>query len=193
LDKLEKTPTDSTVALTNAKLKAEAQVPSILVTAGKLNVTKLHLEQAKFLERTLTVMRKLLGPDAPSVCRIENSLIDAYLGMHNLPAVRPLLQHICAVSEKDADAQPEGYVRALTRLGQFDLDQSELKLAEPELKKALELGTEKKVNKELLVLVMRSWSDVLNQTNHKKESQEMLKKADALEKTATDIPPGDKP
>ena len=193
LDKLEKTPTDSTVALTNAKLKAEAQVPSILVTAGKLNVTKLHLEQAKFLERTLTVMRKLLGPDAPSVCRIENSLIDAYLGMHNLPAVRPLLQHICAVSEKDADAQPEGYVRALTRLGQFDLDQSELKLAEPELKKALELGTEKKVNKELLVLVMRSWSDVLNQTNHKKESQEILKKADALEKTATDIPPGDKP
>ncbi|HNB22902.1 MAG TPA: serine/threonine-protein kinase [Candidatus Melainabacteria bacterium] len=193
LDRLASTPTDSTVALTNAKLRAEAQVPSILVTAGKLNVTKLHLEQSKFLERTLEVMRKLLGPDSPSVCRIENSLIDAYLGLHDLPSVRPLLLHICTVSAKDADSKPDGYVRALTRLGQFDLDQSQVKLAEPELKKALELGTKKKVSKDLQVLVMRSWSDVLNQTNHKSEANAILKQADALEKTETDIPPTDKP
>ncbi len=193
LKRLETVPTNSSVAQTNARLRAEAEVPSILVTAGKLNARKLHLEQSKFLEKALRVMRKLLGPDSPSVCRIEGSLADAHLGLRNFPTVRPLLLHICSVSEKQLDSKPEEYIRALARLGQFDLDQSQLKLAEPELKKALDLGTEKKVPKELQVLLMRSWADVLNQTNRQKESQDILKKADALERTATDIPASEKP
>ncbi len=193
LRKLEIIPTDSAVAATNAKLRAEAEVPSILVTAGKLNARKLHLEQVKFLEKALEVERKLLGPDSPSVARIEGSLIDGYLALRNFPAVRPILLHICSVTEKDLATKPEDYIRALARLGQFDLDQSRLNDAEPELKKALDLGTEKKVSKELQVLLMRSWADVLNQTNKQKESQDILKKADALEKTATDIPVSEKP
>ncbi len=188
LKKLENIPTDSAVALTSAKLRAEAEVPSILVTAGRLNARKLYLEQAKFLEKALEVERKLLGPDSTSVARIEGSLIDAYQGLRNFPAVRPLLLHICSVSEKELDTKPEEYIRTLARLGQFDLDQSQLKLAEPELKKALDLGKKQKVSKELQVLLMRSWADVLNQTNRQKESQEILKQANALEKTATDIP-----
>lgn len=192
LKRLETFPTNSSVAQTNAKLRAEAEVPSILVTAGKLNARKLHLEQSKFLEKSLDVMRRLLGPDSPSVCRIEGSLCDAYLGMRNIPPVRPLLVHICSVTEKQLDTKPEDYIRALARLGQFDLDQSRLKDAESELKKALDLGTEKKVSKDLQVLLMRSWADVLNQTNRQKESQEISKKADELEKTATDIPASEK-
>ncbi|MCC7531490.1 MAG: serine/threonine protein kinase [Candidatus Melainabacteria bacterium] len=188
LKKLETFPTDSAVAATNAKLRAEAEVPSILVTAGKLNARKLHLEQARFLEKALEVERKLLGADSPSVCKIEGSLIDGYISLRNFPAVRPLLLHICSVTEKELDTSPEDYIRALARLGQFDLDQSRLKEAESELKKALDLVKEKKVNKELQVLLMRSWADILNQTNRQKESQETLKKADALEKTATDLP-----
>jgi tRNA A-37 threonylcarbamoyl transferase component Bud32 len=188
LKKLEAVPTNSTVAQTNAKLRAEAEVPSILVTAAKLNARKLHLEQAKFLERSLEVMRKLLGADSPSVARIENSLCDAYLALRNFPAVRPLLVHICAVTERNIESNPTEYIRALARLGQFDLDQSQIKLAEAELKKALDLGKQKKVSKDLQVLLMRSWADVLNQTKRQKESQEILKQADILEKTATDMP-----
>jgi len=188
LKKLEAVPTNSAVAQTNAKLRAEAEVPSILVTGAKLNARKLHLEQAKFLERSLEVMRKLLGAHSPSVARIENSLCDAYLALRNFPAVRPLLVHICAVTELDIGNNPTEYIRALARLGQFDLDQSQIKLAEAELKKALDLGKQKKVSKDLQVLLMRSWADVLNQTKRQKESQEILKQADILEKTATDMP-----
>lgn len=193
LKRLETFPTGSSVAATNAKLRAEAEVPSILVTAGKLNARKLHLEQVKFLEKALAVERKLLGPDSQSVARIESSLIDAYQGLRNFPAMRPLLLHICVVTEEDLNTRPEDYIRALSRLGQFDLDQSRLKDAESELKKALDLGTQKKVSKELQVLLMRSWADVLNQTNKQKESQAILKKADEMEKTATDMPAGEKP
>jgi len=122
------------------------------------------------------------------VARIENSLCDAYLALRNFPAVRPLLVHICAVTELDIGNNPTEYIRALARLGQFDLDQSQIKLAEAELKKALDLGKQKKVSKDLQVLLMRSWADVLNQTKRQKESQEILKQADILEKTATDMP-----
>jgi predicted Zn-dependent protease len=107
--------------------------------------------------------------------------------------MRPLLLHICVVTEEDLNTRPEDYIRALSRLGQFDLDQSRLKDAESELKKALDLGTQKKVSKELQVLLMRSWADVLNQTNKQKESQAILKKADEMEKTATDMPVSEKP
>ncbi len=188
LSKLDSFPMDSAVAQTNAKLRAEAEVPSILITAAKLDGRKLHLEQAKFLERALVVQKKLLGSDSPSTARIESALADAYQGLRNFPAIRPLLLHVCSVREKQADSKPEDYVRALARLGQFDLDQSQLKSAESALKKALDLGRQKHVSKELQVLVMRGWADLLNQTNRKKESQEMLSQADALEKTATDLP-----
>lgn len=191
LKRLESFPTNSTVAQTNAKLRAEAEIPSILVTAGKLNARKLHLEQAKFLERALEVMRKLLGADSTSVCKIEESLSDAYQALRNFPAVRPLLVHICSVAEKNSDSNPKEYIRALSKLGQFDLDQGQVKQAEPELKRALEMGKEKNVSKDLQVLLMRSWADALNKTNRQKEAQAILKQADALEKTATDVPADD--
>lgn len=188
LNKLESVPLNSAVAQTNAKLRAEAEIPSILVTAGKLNARKLHLEQAKFLERSLQVMKKLLGPDSTSVCKIENSLSDAYLALRNFPAVRPLLVHINSVAEKNAANNPTEYVRALSKLGQFDLDQGAVKQAEPELKRALDIGKEKNVSKDTQVLLMRSWADALNKTNRQKEALQILKQADALEKTATDVP-----
>src|SRR5262249_12240423 len=125
-------------------------------------------------------------PDAQSVTRLESAQVDALLAMRNFPAIRPLLSHICCVREKDAGTTPGDYVRALAKLGQFDLDQSQFKQAEPELKKALDLAREKKVDKELQVLCMRSWADLLNQTNRKAESQKILSQAATLEQSASD-------
>lgn len=188
LRRLENVPTDSAVAQTNAKLRAEAEVPSILATAAKLDGRRLHLEQAKLLERALSVEKKLLGPNTVSVARIEGALADAYQGLRNFRAIRPLLLHICSVREKDVDTDPEEYVRVLARLGQFDLDQNQFKSAESELKKAHELGSEKNVNKELRVLVMRSWGELLSRSNRQSEAETILKQADSLEKSATDLP-----
>ena len=72
-------------------------------------------------------------------------------------------------------------MRALAKLGQFDVDQNEMGKAEPELQEALKIARAKKVQKELQVLCMRSWADLLNQTKRQKESQLVMAEADALE------------
>ncbi len=188
LEQLENCPTDSSVAETNAKLRAEAEVPSIVATAAKLDGRKLYLEEVRFLDKALAVETKLLGQNSPAIARIETAKVDGLLGQRNFPAVRPLLLHICSVREKEVDTKPEEYVRALAKLGQFDLDQNQFNNAEPELNKALTLSEKKKVSKELRVLVMRSWADLLNQTKRQNESQEFMKKASVLEQSASDVP-----
>lgn len=182
LEKLERFPTDSAVAQTGARLKAEAEVPSILLTASKLYGRRMYLDQVKYLDKALEVERKLLGPDVVPVARLETAQVDALLAMRNFPPVRPLLVHICDVREKQSDESPADYVRALSKLGQFDVDQSRFEEAEKELEAALKLAKEKNVDKELQILCLRGWADLLHQTSREDESRQALKQADALEK-----------
>jgi hypothetical protein len=53
--------------------------------------------------------------------------------------------------------------------------------AEPELAEALKLSKEYKVDPELQVLSLRSYADLLRQTNRAQESKKYLKEAEVLE------------
>ncbi len=173
--------TDSAVARSSAKLRAEAELPSILSISSKLYGRKLYAEQAQLLEKAIQVEKKLQGEDSQSIALLESARVDGLLAMRKFFEVRPLLLHVCAVYKKTEDDQPNEYVRALAKLGQFDVDQNEMGKAEPELQEALKIARAKKVQKELQVLCMRSWADLLNQTKRQKESQLVMAEADALE------------
>lgn len=186
IEKLDKTASSSPVAQTNAKLQAEAQVPSILGTVGRLQGRKLYFEQTQLLEKAIAIYKKLLDSDSTSIARLEMSLADGYIALSKVNEVRPLLLHVCQVREKRQTEEPSEYLHAVLKLGQFDLDQSNLKLAEPELGKALKLS-EKATDPDLRLVTIRSYANMLMQTNRKAEAQKYLNEANQIEKRSSGL------
>ncbi|HEY9715712.1 MAG TPA: protein kinase, partial [Chroococcales cyanobacterium] len=78
LSRLGATATDSPVAESNAKLRAEAQVPSILAMSGRLHGQRRFVEQSQFLEKAISVEKKFLDNDSSSIATLEAALADAY-------------------------------------------------------------------------------------------------------------------
>lgn len=186
LEKLEK-PSNSPVAETNAQLQAEAQVPSILLTVGRLQGRKLYFEETQLLEKSLRIYRKLIDLDSPSIAKLEIALADGYIALSKFTEVRPLLLHVCEVREKRMKAEPSDFLRALLKLGQFDMDQSRFKDAEAELAKALALSKDKNADPDLRLMTIRSYANMLMQTNRKEEAQKYLNEANQIEKRSSGL------
>lgn len=178
---LDKVTGDSSVAHTNEQLKAQADVPSILGTSSKLYGRRMYREQVEYLEKALSIEKKLLGDNAPPIARIETNLSDGLIAMRRFGDVRPMLLNVLDIRKANAKSEPTEYVRALSKLGQFDLDQSSMASAETELAEALRLSKEYKVDPELQVLCLRSYADLLRQTKRESDSKKYLKEAESLE------------
>jgi len=181
LTQLEQTPPGSAVALSSTKLTAEADIPSLITTSAKLYGARLYLDQTRLLEKAIKVDKKFLGNDSVPLTKLECALAEAYVALRKYNEVRPLLAHVCEVRKPTMDSAPAEYVRALDRLGQFDLDQNELKEAEQELTESLKLAKQKHVERPLLITCLRNYADLLSQTKRKQESLPYLKEANALE------------
>lgn len=178
---LDKVTGDSSVAHTNEQLKAQADVPSIIGTASKLYGRRMYNEQVEYLQKALSIEKKLLGDNTPPIARIETNLTDALIATRRFGEVRPLLLSALDIRKANSKAEPTEYVRALGRLGQFDLDQSSMTLAETELAEALRLSKEYKVDPELQILCLRSYADLLRQTNRAQDAKKYLKEAEGLQ------------
>mgnify|MGYP000853127847 CR=1 FL=1 len=178
----------SPVQQTSDKLNGAAQIPAIILTAKNLYGAGMYGEEEDLLRKALAVERKLLGDDLVAIAQLEAQLADCLVARRKYAEVRALLAHAVAVHEKSDAESPEDYVLALNRLGQFDLDQSNMKDAEAELSKGLqqarELDSKKGAgsHKRVLLLCMRSYGDLLRQTKRQEEARKLLQEADALEK-----------
>ena len=75
----------------------------------------------------------------------------------------------------------------MLKLGQFDMDQSNFKDAETELATALKLSENKSSDPDLRLMTIRSYANMLAQTNRKAEAQKYLKQADQIEKHAAGL------
>jgi serine/threonine protein kinase len=187
LAKLDSVPSNSPVALTNARLQAEAQVPTLLATAGRLYGRKSFIEQTNLLQKAVATEKKLLDENSPSLAKLESALADGLMAQSRYNEVRPLLVHVCQVREENKTSDPAEYLRALSRLGRFDLDQSNYKDAESELAKSVELSKGKDVDIELRLVCLRSYANMLTQVNRKPEAQKYLDEAAQLAKHATGL------
>lgn len=174
------------VQQSTAKLRAEAQTPSIMTTALKLHGAKLFEEEEQMLEKATAVETKLLGGDSIVVAQLETQLADCLIVRRKYPQVRSLLAHICQVQKKTNNESSSQYIRALARLGQFDLDQNDFKSAEPELTKADQLSKDLKTDNTTVLLCMRSYADLLRQTNREAAAKKLQQEADALEQKTAD-------
>ena len=172
---------DSSVAHTNEQLKAQADIPSILGTSSRLYGRRMYHEQVEYLEKALEVEKKLLGDHAPPIAKLEMNLSDGLIAVRRFAEVRPILLDALDIRKANAKSDPVEYTRALSKLGQFDLDQNSMKLAETELAEALKLSKENKVDPELQVLCLRGYADMLRQTNREPDSKKYLKEAEHLE------------
>ncbi|CAN5267692.1 hypothetical protein BH10CYA1_BH10CYA1_36460 [soil metagenome] len=178
---LDKVTGDSSVAHTNEQLKAQADIPSILGTASKLYGRRMYHEQVEYMQKALVIEKKLLGDNAAPIARLDTNLADGLIAMRRFAEVRPILLNALDIRKANAKSDPVEYVRSLSKLGQFDLDQSSMSLAEPELAEALKLSKEYKVEPELQVLSLRSYADLLRQTKREQDSKKYLKEAESLE------------
>ncbi|MBS1955059.1 MAG: serine/threonine protein kinase [Cyanobacteria bacterium SZAS-4] len=178
---LDKVTGDSSVAHTNEQLKAQADIPSILGTSSKLFGRRMYNEQVEFLQKALIVEKKLLGENAPPIAKIDSNLCDGLIATRRFAEVRPLLLNALDIRKANLKADPVEYVRALGRIGQFDLDQNSMARAETELAEALKLSKEYKVGPELQILSLRSYADLLRQTNRAPDAKKYLKEAEALQ------------
>lgn len=177
----------SPVRETSLKLDAEAQLPSLINTGTKLYGCGMYDEMEQLLKRALDAERRLLGANSVAVAQIETHLADSLIAQRKYPDVRVYLLDACVVRRSRKDIEPVDLVRALAKLGQFDLDQSDYKDAEAELKEAYDMVKGQKIlgeskAREVAVLVMRSYGELLRQTNKKAESETIIKEADALDK-----------
>lgn len=180
---------NSPVQQTSDKLNGAAQIPTILLTAKKLYGAGMFGEEEELLRKALAVEKKLLGEDLVAIAQLKAQLADCLVARRKYAEVRALLTQAVAVYEKSNQESPEEYVLALNRLGQFDLDQSNIKDAEEELSKGLKLAREldsKKgagSHKRVLLLCMRSYGDLLRQTKRLEEAKKILQEADAIERS----------
>jgi serine/threonine protein kinase len=182
LRELEKISADSPVARSNAKLRAEAEVPRLLVTAEELYGAKLFSEQVNFLQQVIAVDKKLLGADSIPVTRLQCNLADGLIGLGKYDQVRPLLQNDLNVRQSEAEAYPNDYVRSLFKIGDFDLSQNDWKDAEKELAQAVKKADEMKIDPDLHLVCLRSYGHLLHRLGREAESKDYLAKADAIER-----------
>ncbi len=183
----------SEVAQTSAKLRAEAQVPSIVLTSAKLHGAGLYSEEDKLLSKSLELERKMLGNDSVQVIQLEARLADCLVAEKKYGDARPLLTHVREIRKKDKDSKPLEYVVALNKLGQFDLDQNDFENAKPELAESLAearklSGTDKSANyMGALLSAVRSNADLYRQTKQQDKAEKLLEEARALEKQGAHI------
>jgi tetratricopeptide (TPR) repeat protein len=166
-------------------LKAEAEIPSFMSTSAKLYSKGLWLEQEELLKKAIDVETKLLGADSAIVAKLETKLAECYAAQRKFPQIRTLLTHALSVLEKHKHDDPSAAVRALNKLGQFDLDRGDYDNAEPELEKALKQARESKLKGDVLLLCLRSYADVLQQTNRVPAGDALDREADNLEKNVS--------
>jgi serine/threonine-protein kinase len=171
----------SAVARTNTKLKAEAQIPGIITTSGKLSGNALWEENSKLLTKALEVETKLLGSDSLSLAQLQTRLADCLVQLREFPRIRPLLKKACRLYKNNRANDEVQFVRSLNKLGQYDLDQNSFTDAKDELDQALD-DARKLNNKDVLILCLRSDADMLRQTKKDDESKKLYHEADILEK-----------
>jgi hypothetical protein len=129
----------------------------------------------------------LIDSNSPSIAKLEIALADGYIALSKFTEVRPLLLHVCEVRERRQAAEPSEYLRAMIKLGQFDMDQSHFKDAETELGKALKLSEIKDSDPDLRLMAIRSYANMLAQTNRKAEAQKYLNEANQIEKRSSGL------
>lgn len=172
----------SSVQESQSQLRFEAQIPRILSTAVKLAGRSMCLEEDALLTKALAVSKKKLGRDSVQTARISLLLSDCYSDQRRFDQMRPLLVAAVDVYRNKSDVYPAEYAKALAKLGQFDVDRTDMTKASPELEEALKVARTLKGNPEVLILCLRSNADFFNQTGKKAESEALRKEADALEK-----------
>lgn len=176
----------SSVKKANATLRGEAQVSSLLATASKLSAANLYIEEQQFLERAIAVEKKILDPDSIAFAQLAAKLAEPLEEQHKFDQVRPLLVESVRIYKiHQADNQAE-YIKALNALGQFDLDQGNIGPAKQELNDALAKARSLKNNQEVLVLCLRSYENLLRQTQCGAEADKISAEAAAIEKTLKD-------
>lgn len=174
-------PTTSAVRESSLKLKAEAQVPSLLATIERLYGRGMYREEKLLLTKAIAVDRKLLGDDSVAIALLSTKLADCLGALREYSAVRPLLSDACRIRKMHSSDNPVEYALALSKLGQFDSDRSDYKDAGYELAEALLIARRLKGSKETLLLCMRSYADLLKQTGKDAEARQLLSEADALQ------------
>lgn len=119
---------------------------------------------------------------------METILADSLIAQRKFGAVRAHLSSACEIRRARKALDQEGFVRAMAKLGQFDLDQSDFKNAEVELKEAYDVVHHPQFNNkhssdlaEVAVLTIRSYAELLRQTNKKSESEKLLAESAALD------------
>lgn len=173
---------DSAVQAENNKLRAEAQLPGILSTAARLYGRSMYAEDEDLLGKTLTLSHKILGRNALSLAPVETRMAECLIAQRKFPQVREYLAHPVALWRDHQDGHETDFARALNKLGQYDLDQSNFKLAQPELEEAL-TEARKGQDKDILLLCLRSYADLLQQKGDKEQSKKIWDEADALAKS----------
>ncbi len=172
----------SSVSQSSKMLRAEAEIPKFVSVSAKLYSKGLWLEQEQLLKRALAIEKKMVGEDNLIVAKLETRLAECYIAQRKFPLVRGLLTHALSVFESHADDDPNSAVAALNKLGQFDLDRSDFENAEPELMNALEGARKLQKKDNVLLLCLRSYADLLQQTDRKAEGDKLDAEADMLEK-----------
>ena len=172
----------SSVLESQSQLRFEAQIPRILSTAVKLAGRSMSLEEDALLTKALAVSKKKLGKDSVQTARISLLLSDCYSDQRRFDRMRPLLVAAVEVYKNKSDVYPAEYAKSLAKLGQFDVDRTDMAKASPELEEALKVARTLKGSPEVLILCLRSNADFLNQTGKKAESEALRKEAEALEK-----------
>lgn len=170
---------------TNFKEDMEAQFPGLMNVTQKLSARGMNHELELLLEEALAVEGPYLGSDSPVIAQMKTTLADSLIVQRKFAEVRPNLVSACNIRRSRSKIDPEGFVRALAKLGQFDLDQSDYKNAEGELKEAYGLVHQapfvgKSVDakhQEVTVLTIRSYAELLRQIDKKAESEKLLKEA----------------
>lgn len=175
---------DSGVQAEANKLRAEAQLPGILSTAARLYGRSMYNEDEELLRKTLDLSHKILGRNAVLLAPVETRLAECLMAQRKFPQVREYLSHSVALWRDHQDGHEAEFARALNKLGQFDLDQSDYKNARPELEEALRVARTAN-DQDILLLCLRSYADLLQQQGEKAESTKIYAEADALSKSAS--------
>ncbi len=160
------------------KAVAEAQIPDIISTASKLHERGLFSDEEQLLTKALSIETKLLGSDTLSLADLRIALAQCPIQLRKLPPVRGVLVEASRPNKKNKAATD--YVRALNKLGQYDLDQNNFKEAEPELANALAEGRQLDVATPVMMACLLSYGDLLRQTKREEASKKLFCEADLL-------------
>ena len=128
LKTLSEAPT-SGVAAADAKLKAEAEVQSIMTTALKEHGRSQFEDEERLLDRAISVDKNLLDDNSVSMARLKTELAECLIQLRKFARVRGLLLQANELRKREKDKDPAEYVHSLNRLGQFDLDQNDFENA----------------------------------------------------------------